>query len=82
MAIAADWCVSFKLTAKIQYEFGDTSRVTSEPGTAKRTNAKFLIACVLQLITLLVMLTRAMINNSILASSAYTSSILGFDKRS
>jgi len=66
MAIAADWCVTFKVTAKIQYEFGDTSSLTSEPGTAKRTNAKFLIACVLQLITSIVMLTRAMLNNHLL----------------
>jgi hypothetical protein len=66
MAIASKWRITFNVIAKIQYQFGDTSSEPSEPGTAKRTNAMFLIACVLQLITAIVMLTRAMQTTSLL----------------
>ena len=66
MAIAGDWRVTLKVTVQLRSKFGDTSSEPSETGTAKRTTAKFLIACVVQLITILVMLTRAMSNTYLL----------------
>ena len=65
MTIATNWPVAISLTAKLEAKFESSSRGTSATGTAKRTNAKFLIACGMQLITILVMLTRALINKSI-----------------
>jgi hypothetical protein len=62
MTIATMRHVTISLTAKIKAKFGSSSRGTSATGAAKRTNAKFLIACGMQLITILVMLTRALIN--------------------
>ena len=75
-SIATDWRVTIKVSVKIQQQFGDNGSVTSATGTAKRTNAKFLIAGVLQLITITVMLTRAIVNNLLTALSAYTSLIV------
>jgi hypothetical protein len=72
MAIAGDWYVTLKVTVQLQSKFGDTSSVPSAPGTAKRTNAMFLIACVVQLITIIVMLTRAMPNTVFVALSVHT----------
>lgn len=66
MAIASKWRITLNVTAKTQYQFGDTSSEPSDTGTAKRTNAMFLIACLLQLITAIVMLTRAMQTTSLL----------------
>ncbi len=45
---------------KIEHRF--TGSVSNAVSAAKRTNAKFLIACGLQLITMLVMLSRALSN--------------------
>jgi hypothetical protein len=64
MTIATSWRVAFSVTANTQAEFKDEGSETSSTGTAMRTNAKFLIACGLHLITLLVMLTRALINTT------------------
>jgi hypothetical protein len=74
MTIVADWRVTLRVSVNLQAKSIDGGSVPSETGPAKRTNAKFLIACVLQLITLLVMLTKAMINTSLVAMSAFTSS--------
>jgi hypothetical protein len=73
MTIATSWRVTFSVTVNTQAEFEYGGSETSSTGTAMRTNAKFLIACGLHLLTLLVMLTRALINNNpLVALSAYT----------
>ena len=73
MTIATSLRVTFSVTATTQAKFEDGGSETSSTGTAKRTNAKFLIACGLHLLTLLVMLTRALINNNpLVALSAHT----------
>ena len=59
MEIAAGWQFAFTGIVSVQAKFGFGS-VESATSAAKRTNAKFLFACGLQLITLLVMLTRAL----------------------
>jgi hypothetical protein len=58
------WRVTFKLRVIIQAKF--TGSVSNAFRAAKRTNAKFLIACGLQLITLIVMLSRDMSNTKLL----------------
>ena len=72
MTIATNWCITFFLTIKLKAEFGDTGSENIAPPTAMRTNAKFLIACGIQLFTLFLMLTRALINNTFVALSVCT----------
>jgi hypothetical protein len=75
MTIAFNWRLTFTLDAELQARFialGSDIKAFIDSLTAKRTTAKFLIACVMQLLTVLVMLSRAMINPSFVASSVYT----------
>jgi hypothetical protein len=60
VAFVSLWRVAFELRVVVQAKF--TGSVSKAFIAAKRTNAKFLIACGMQLITLLVMLSRAMSN--------------------
>jgi hypothetical protein len=62
MTIATDWRVTLKVSASIKAKFEEDGSVNSASSAAKRTNAKFLIACVMEIITILVIITRAMIN--------------------
>ncbi len=72
MTITIDWRLAIILNAEEKSEFSEISSEHLAPTTAKRTNAKFLIACGIQLITLLVMMTRALINKMLIALSAHT----------
>ena len=65
------WRVSADVSANVQGKFGHSAGGVSS--TARRTNAKFVIACGMQLLfTILVMLTRSVMNQSIEALSVYT----------
>ena len=72
MTIAVDWHVRATLDIGLKIIQGDTGSENIAPPTAKRTNAKFLIACGIQLITFIVMVTRALINIILVSLSACT----------
>ena len=74
MTIATDWQVTVSVNVNAQAKF-DCGSVKSATSAAKRTNAKFLFACGMQLITLLVMLTRALSKQLTFALSAYTARV-------
>ena len=69
MTVASNLCVTVKGDVEKQ---GGYSHTTGSSLTARRTNAKFLLACGIQLITLVVMCNRAVWNQIFMALSAYT----------
>ena len=72
MAIVACWCVKFRVTTSITARFVFTGRQNVARIAAIRTNAKLVIACGLKLVTLFLMLTRALLNKTFVTLSAYT----------
>jgi hypothetical protein len=68
MTVASNMRVTVRGDIKINGQSGHAGGSR----TARRTNAKFLLACGIQLLTLVVMCTRAVWNQSFSALSAYT----------